>query len=227
MIIVKKNKLICLAVALATLCMVVTGCSTPQTDSKATGNLAEETYKSYILGEFIEADEGTVLLAQEKTKVQISGKTVSTEKFIIKDRFSAEYYSCPIAVKTKNISMQDGDVVVDIIFFTKDDICVPTPYGELHFSDEWADYLDVTVSEDKNIYTFIYDINGDSAPLFTVYFDGQGDTVVGHLDGGAATVGISIEDVNATDNDAVMAMAEGVNYLVENISLLDGFEAAD
>jgi len=151
----KKNKLICLAVALATTLMVVTGCASSNPATEATGDQTDaEVYKSYILGEFIEADEGTVLFTQEEMKLRVSDKNVTTQKLVINDMFSKQYYSCPISVKTRGLSMQHTDVVVDIVFFVHDDICVPTPYGELHFSDEWADYLDVTVAENKTAYTF-------------------------------------------------------------------------
>jgi hypothetical protein len=178
------------------------------------------------MGELVQADSGTVLEAQTPVSVKAGGKKLQTSVFVIEDRYADEYYGGAVAVKTDGVLLKGEQVVLDIEYFVKDDICIPTPYGMMHFSDEWADYLDLSITDDGSTYLFRYVNDKESLDLFTVSFGVRGDMVAGTLDGGETPVLVSIADNSGSKTDAVFAMAEGVNYLLEHIAELEGFETA-
>ena len=214
-----KNKLICLAVALATVLFMTACGGSPQT----TENVATE-FEAYIMGQFVQSDMGTMLEAQSPQKVKVGGKTVETNAFVIQQRFDDQFYSCPVVVKTTHATLSGDNVVLDIEFFVKDDICIPTQYGLLHFSDEWVDYLDLVTIDDDKTFVFRYKNGDESLDLFSISFDVRGDMVLGSVDNGNTTVLVEIFDNSGSKNDAVFAMADGINYLAEKIESLEGFQ---
>lgn len=214
-----KNKIISIAVAvLAAVSMCA--CSDGGTDAKP--QAAE--FETVIMGELVQADSGTVLEAQAPVAVKAGGKKVETAAFVIEDRYADQYYGGAVAVKTNAVLFKGQQVVLDIEYFVKDDICIPTPYGILHFSDEWADYLELEITDDGNTYLFRYINDKEILDLFTISFGVQGDIVAGTLDGGKTPVLVSIADNSGSKTNAVFAMAEGVNYLLQHITELQGFE---
>ena len=216
-----KNKIISTAVAVLA---AVAMCACSADKAEATPQATE--FETVIMGELVQADSGTVLEAQTPVSVKAGGKKLQTSVFVIEDRYADEYYGGAVAVKTDEVLLKGEQVVLDIEYFVKDDICIPTPYGMMHFSDEWADYLDLSITDDGSTYLFRYVNDKESLDLFTVSFGVQGDMVAGTLDGGETPVLVSIADNSGSKTDAVFAMAEGVNYLLENIAELEGFETA-
>lgn len=216
-----KNKIISIAVALAATVMMC-GCSassSPAAETEAT------QFSAVIMGEFVQADMGTMLESQSPVQVKADGKKAETSAFVIEARYPDQYYGGAVSVKTDTVQFKDDNVVLGIEYFIKDDICIPTEYGILHFSDEWADYLDLKITDEGKTYLFRYVNGSESLDLFSVSFGAQGDMVAGTLDGGSTPVLVSVADNSGSATDAVFAMAEGVNYLLEHITELDGFEA--
>lgn len=114
------------------------------------------------------------------------------------------------------------------------DICVDTPYGELHFSEEWYDYLKTEVVEEASTYsvTFSADIAGNVFSLFAItYGESEGDLLgtAADMSGNTVPVYLNIYELQNMDTldsgqkDIVYAMSESVNYVLEMMRQSEDF----
>lgn len=114
-------------------------------------------------------------------------------------------------------------------------IPIDTPYGELFFSEEWNDFLEVKVS-DKTNYTiaFYTNLEKEKIKLFSVVFgsDSKGE-LLGTIDdqwGETREVSIIINELKGMENiseenrDVGYAMQEEVNDIIEQIYQFNGFQ---
>ena len=133
--------------------------------------------------------------------------------------------------------MEDVDYLIDQlneveIDIETDDLIVETPFTPLRFSGQWKEYLRTEIQEEDG-YTVAFYANINSLPeqhLFDVCFCVERDKAMFTIqtnDASAQTVSIKFYERSDTEawtqdeEDLFYAMQEGVNYLIENLKILE------
>ena len=110
-----------------------------------------------------------------------------------------------------------------------------TPYGTLYYPDEYAQYLEVTVHEEKGCrveFCFLRE-DGEQIALFDVCFGDSEGTPVGRYTGqDGVSVPVYLVSYAVSENcfrddqerDLYYTMAEGVNFLLEKYAETEAFE---
>ena len=117
-----------------------------------------------------------------------------------------------------------------------ENIIIKTPIGKLYYPEMWQETLDVTVKEGKDSYSVKYsETNGKyKAELFTIDIgNGSAGDLLGYYNDGGKKVGVYLsmaeideDKLTGLNTEKVYVMQEDVNYLLENLFGLRGFEAA-
>lgn len=115
-------------------------------------------------------------------------------------------------------------------------LSIATPVGELFYPEQWADSIRIETANDPYSATVYGSAEGREAALFTIYVGGTG---AGHLFGTAKTsngarmeLRVDVYDFSPDTawsqeaSDAIYAMQERVNDIIEQIYLLPDFQAA-
>lgn len=117
---------------------------------------------------------------------------------------------------------------------------ISTPIGELRFPEKWKENVrteEVGNSDDFGVAVY-GEVGGREVKLFTIYVGNNQNE--GHLfgtvpnkDGETVNVRIAVDAFTADDTwekedaDEINAMQEGVNFIIQQIYELPGFEAAN
>ena len=117
-----------------------------------------------------------------------------------------------------------------------ENIIIKTPIGKLYYPEMWQETLDVTVKESKDSYSVKYfETNGKyKVELFTIGIgNGSKGDLLGYYNDGGKKVGVYLsmaeideDKLTGLNPEKVYVMQEDVNYLLENLFELRGFEAA-
>ena len=116
----------------------------------------------------------------------------------------------------------------------EEDVIVTTPYLDLHFPGQWAEFLSVTQTEEKgHAVSFHAALEGKKTKLFTVYFDMEGDNSVPigtiRQDNGTVAVAVQVEELifdetwTTSEIHIASAMQECVNDVIDQLSAAEGF----
>ena len=113
---------------------------------------------------------------------------------------------------------------------------VTTPYGDLYYPTEWAEYLVIRVEEVPYTVRFCAKIQDqDEMPLFDIHFDTDEGEMLGLLvaeDGTPTMVSITFHPFVADDSwdteelAIFQSMQEAVNYLIQNLVMEDSVSGA-
>ena len=109
-----------------------------------------------------------------------------------------------------------------------DDFVIKTAYGDLHFPEQWEEYLKVEQAEGDNALTvqFSAKIRDSVIPLFSATIGDETGDIAGTLtaaDGTQRTVCIKIGEIpkndalSASEQQQVYAMQEDLNYLIDHL----------
>lgn len=137
-------------------------------------------------------------------------------------------------------------VVISIYFFlptfkecgftVNEDLCIDTPYCNLHYPEKWKDNLEIEKKSEHDLYSVIfYGICGDQKEkLFTVNF-GEIDCIeIGSIISDKnidVRVGFEFSDFIPddswlkSDTETICAMQEDVNYTIEKIKCEENFKS--
>lgn len=111
-----------------------------------------------------------------------------------------------------------------------EDLAIDTPYFELHFPSEWADYLSITVEETGDAYGVVFSAvigSHSTEHLFTVWFGGDQGTELKTFkaaDGQMVTIRIAVTELfldgswTESERSTIYAMQEDLNYLLGRLS---------
>ena len=146
----------------------------------------------------------------------------------------------------KNESVDDGvmnttqtkqeDNVTDHV--SKDDenygdIAISTPYVDLHYPENWLNYLktEKNFDEENNVTFFASLDEKKDVELFTVHFNEDGEISLGvlNLEDERVYIAFSYAELKFDDTwtqndiDVVCAMQEQINYIIENLKEEPGF----
>lgn len=128
------------------------------------------------------------------------------------------------------------DNVIDLIGVDDDnygDIEITTPYVDLHYPEKWLNYLktEKNFDEENNVTIFASLDGKKDVELFTVHFNEDGETPLGVLDVEGESVYLAFsyaelkldETWTQNERDAVFAMQEQINYVIESLEKETGF----
>ena len=117
-----------------------------------------------------------------------------------------------------------------------ENIIIKTPIGKLYYPEMWQETLDVTVKESKGCYTVRYfETNGKyKVELFAISIGENADgDLLGYYGDDGEKVGVYLniaeideDDLTGLNPEKVYVMQEDVNYLLEKLFELRGFEGA-
>lgn len=139
---------------------------------------------------------------------------------------------CGTDGKSTPDSAATADEAVNQLTVQGNDILIDTEYGTLYYPASWEEIFSYEISTDEP-YTvsFIGKLSDKtSAELFSVVFGEKGEIPVGKITGvKGCNIWLTPDSVNEkwTDDEKATfyAMQEEMNYTVEKLSKLDGFEA--
>lgn len=130
--------------------------------------------------------------------------------------------------QNKTIAIHTSNPEVDEKYISED-LCIDTPYGVIHFPQEFGDYTHIEVDEAKDSYevSFFCKYEENQVPLFAVTFGkaGKDAEVIGQLvdtDEEKKDVSIRLSELSIdtewekANAELIYAMQEAVNYIMEN-----------
>lgn len=113
---------------------------------------------------------------------------------------------------------------------SSDTMVISTDRGDLYYSDEWEGLVDIAQENvgDALVVSFTTDVDGQTIGLFKVFIDGTESDgfAAGSLtdaSGDKHSVYIkaddhsNLEELDATTQDRIYAMTDGVNTLIEHL----------
>ena len=120
-------------------------------------------------------------------------------------------------------------------FEVKEDICIDTPYGTLHYPEKWKDNLEIEKQSENNVYSVIFygDCGEQKEKLFTVNFGETECIKLGSITSDETSdvkVGIEFSDFvpddswSKNDTEIICTMQEDVNYTIEKLQSEDNFK---
>lgn len=120
---------------------------------------------------------------------------------------------------------QDGGEAVQE---AAEDMVIETKYGNLHYNDQWREYVKIDQSEDGDVVSVAFTavINDNEYPLFVVNIGGGEGSEVGKLtdaDGKERIVYIQASEIkeeealDANEQNRLYAMQEDINYVVDHL----------
>lgn len=109
-----------------------------------------------------------------------------------------------------------------------EDIAILTPYGDLHYPEQWTDFIKTEQQEEEDsvIITFNAEISGTVYPLFEVSIGKENGTAVGALtdeNGVNRTVYMKVEEISEdpllteSEQNRLYAMQEDLNYVIDHL----------
>ncbi len=109
-----------------------------------------------------------------------------------------------------------------------EDMVIETKYGNLHYNDQWREFVKIEQSEDGDVVSVAFTavINDNEYPLFVVNIGGGEGSEVGKLtdaDGKERIVYIKASEIkeeealDANEQNRLYAMQEDINYVVDHL----------
>ena len=108
-----------------------------------------------------------------------------------------------------------------------EDILISTAYGDLHYPDQWREYLQVQQSTEGDELTacFTASFDGKAYVLFNVIIGNKEGDVVGKITDAQGTVRdvairvpeISMEGLSEDEQNRIYAMQDELNYLIDHL----------
>lgn len=109
-----------------------------------------------------------------------------------------------------------------------EDTVISTKYGDLHYPDQWKEYVNIRQEENGGVVTVTFEtsLGGKTYTLFKVLLGGSEGTNVGTLTDGSGSktdVYLQVEGLadgsglTESEQNRFYAMQEDLNYLIDNL----------
>lgn len=184
---------------------------------------ASEAAERLLIPGILTAEDGRqIFIADQPVDIDRDGKRLSMNRFIITESLPEELIDTHILIKPRQLTADEDAGYLTISFAAGDEIVIPTGYGFLRYPAQWVELLEVTISEDAEAYRVEISCRGKEGriPLFSVSFQSGDGELIGayQRDGRDVQVYLKPYALPEQADDAVYAMADDVNYLVETLN---------
>lgn len=186
--------------------------------------LAEsETLESLLIPGVLTTEDGQqIFIADQPADIDRDGKHLSMNRFIITESLPEELINTHILIKPRQLTADDHAGYLTVSFAAGDEIVIPTSCGFLRYPAQWVELLEVTIPEDAEMYRVEISCRsqGNRIPLFSVSFQSGNGELIGTYEREDQNVQVYLKPYVLPEqaDDAVYAMADDVNYLIEALN---------